>query len=150
MDASILFALEKGPKRSSSPPPPSLTPAPTFQLGVVREGSVAPGARVALLQHPHPDLLLHSGVLEQLGVRHLFALPVELLVRGQRQGAHAVLRLQSRQEEIIFLHGGSSRAKGRTFKQAPALFFSCLRPRWTQRVIARGGGVPTTLRLFFS
>lgn len=93
------------PPRPRRPPrrplPTSGRPGAPVGLG----GPVVPGL-LAQLQEAGADLLLNAGGSQALGLRTLGAPAVQLQVRGQRQGAHAGLGLQGRQQEVTVLHGG--------------------------------------------
>lgn len=67
---------------------------------------------LAQLQEAGADLLLDAGSSQPLSLRPLRAPAVQLQVRGQRQGAHAGLRLQGRQQEVAVLHGGRRAGPG--------------------------------------
>lgn len=114
--------------QAPSPPPTPSPPAATLPTarrpprwhlptsgrpsGRPRLGCPVVPLLLAQLQEAGADLLLDAGSSQPLGLRPLRAPAVQLQVRGQRQGAHAGLRLQGRQQEVAVLHGGRRAGPG--------------------------------------
>lgn len=142
------------PRPAHRPPPAGLT---SSCLGcTLRLGRPVVPWLLAQLQQAGTDLLLDAGRPQPLGLGPLSTPAVQLQVGGQRQGAHAGLGLQGRQQEVTVLHGaalasGSAWPGPRRAAWAAGTVFTVLSPESPPRGRAqsrpgqpssRGAGTP--------